>query len=136
MTSTQTFSHCCVGVFLWLSFKKIFFSYKCRISRIWYLWFSAMGLRLWVESLVGMLRSQCTKFHFCIRWSKSLNFSLCWNYFKEEKASLEDMTFEQVININHGLKVTDIAWSVQTNLHSIPRQIRYMSYFSIITEMQ
>lgn len=42
----------------------------------------------------------------------------------EEKASLEDMTFEQVVDINHGLKVTDLAWSVQTNLHSIPRQIR------------
>jgi nuclear pore complex protein Nup37 len=43
---------------------------------------------------------------------------------KEERTGVSDIAFEQIAEYNHGARVTDISWSPQTDLLTIPRCLR------------
>lgn len=58
--------------------------------------------------------------------NKTFGQDFGFNALQEEKSSLVDIIFETVADIHFGTSVVDISWSPQTNLHAIPRSIKYV----------
>ena len=48
------------------------------------------------------------------------------NYLKEVKPVISDPEFETLTEIHHGVRVTDICWSPQTDLQGVPKVVRYV----------